>query len=274
MSGATTTRTPEQIREHYEIEKELAARLRNASRAERLVSYRELHDDLYRRVPHHPLLTRRLSDRQRHVRTERVMKLLRPYLEPDSVFLEIGPGDCAISVEVAKSARQVYAVDVTEEITRRPLPENCTRVISDGIGIPVPEASVDLAFSNQLMEHLHPDDAAEQLGNIYAALRDGGRYLCITPSRLLGPHDISEHFDDEATGFHLKEYLYRELVPLFEQTGFQNVNAIIGVKQRYTRIPNWLIVAAERVVERAPKSLRKRRPIRPLFAHINLIGTK
>jgi predicted SAM-dependent methyltransferase len=34
--------------------------------------------------------------------------------------------------------------------------------------------SVDLAYSNQLMEHLHPDDASEQLANVYRALKPGG----------------------------------------------------------------------------------------------------
>jgi precorrin-6B methylase 2 len=65
------------------------------------------------------------------------MRLLSPYLKKDAVFMEIGPGDCALSIEAAKTAKQVYAVDVTEGITRRPLPQNCRRVISDGIGIPV-----------------------------------------------------------------------------------------------------------------------------------------
>jgi SAM-dependent methyltransferase len=188
--------------------------------------------------------------------------------------MEIGPGDCALSIEAAKAAKQVYAVDVTEGITRRPLPQNCSRIISDGISIPVDAGSVDLAFSNQLMEHLHPDDAVEQLRNIYASLRDGGRYLCITPSRLLGPHDVSRYFDKVATGFHLKEYLYRELVPIFKHVGFRKVDAIIGVKQRYARIPGSFIVIAEGFVELVPKPIRKRRPIQSLFSGITLIGTK
>lgn len=57
MDGLTEqTRTRNQVREHYEIEKELAARLRNASREERRHLYSSLYDDLLRRIPHHPML--------------------------------------------------------------------------------------------------------------------------------------------------------------------------------------------------------------------------
>jgi hypothetical protein len=124
------------------------------------------------------------------------------------------------------------------------------------------------------MEHLHPDDAVEQLGNICASLRDGGKYLCITPSRLLGPHDVSKHFDKVATGFHLKEYLYRGLVPLFKCAGFRKVDAIIGVKERYARIPGWGFIIAERFVELVPRPLRQRRPFGQLLSRIVLIRTK
>jgi hypothetical protein len=36
-------------------------------------------------------------------------------------------------------------------------------LISDGSSIPVPHHSVDLAYSNQLMKHLHTADARAQL---------------------------------------------------------------------------------------------------------------
>jgi hypothetical protein len=52
-------RTAEQIREHYEIEKQLASRLRMAGKAERRTLYAALYDELYRRVPHHPQLTKK-----------------------------------------------------------------------------------------------------------------------------------------------------------------------------------------------------------------------
>jgi hypothetical protein len=63
-----------------------------------------------------------------------------------------------------------------------------------------------VAYSYQLMEHLHPGDALEQLVNIYQALKRDSVYCCVTPNRISGPHDISVYFDTVAQGLHLKEY--------------------------------------------------------------------
>ena len=57
-------RTQEQLLEHYNIEKELANRLRNASKEERRHLYTFLYDELFRRVPLHPQLTRKKSQEQ------------------------------------------------------------------------------------------------------------------------------------------------------------------------------------------------------------------
>jgi tetratricopeptide (TPR) repeat protein len=48
-------RPPEQIREQYDVERELADRLRAASREERKQLYTELYEELFRRIPHHQL---------------------------------------------------------------------------------------------------------------------------------------------------------------------------------------------------------------------------
>src|SRR6266545_3694618 len=185
-------RTMAEIQAHYAIEKELSDRLRHSGRADRLILYRTLNEELFRRVPSHPLLTRKKDPLARARKVAEEMKLLGPLLRPDSTFLEVGPGDCALSFEVARRVKKVYAIDVSEEITRsEAFPPNLELIISDGCAVPVAGESVDVAYSNQLMEHLHPDDGREQLRNIHAALKPGGKYLCITPNRLSGPHDIS-----------------------------------------------------------------------------------
>ena len=96
-----------------------------------------------------------------------------------------------MSLKVSKFvATIVYAVDVSEELTRLvEKPDNFKLLISNGTDIPIPASTVDIAYSNQLMEHLHPDDALEQLHNIWASLVHGGNYICITPSRVSGPHE-------------------------------------------------------------------------------------
>lgn len=274
----SANRTIDQLREHYEIEKELANRLRNASRQERRLLYSSLYDELYRRVPLHPQLTRKSSREETELAVSAQMKFIRPFLGKDVTFLEVGPGDCALSFEVAKFVRQVYAVDVSNEITKSSTwPANFHLVLSDGSSVPLPQNSVNVAYSNQLMEHLHPDDAFEQLENIYHALSPGGVYICITPNRLSGPHDISVFFDDVATGFHLKEYTNLELSSLFSKVGFSGVKVYLGVKGRYFRFPVFPFVLCEKLLEKLaylPRKALVRILLARFLLNVRFVGVK
>lgn len=251
-------RTPEQIREHYEIEKQLAQRLRNSTRQERQTLYSSLYDELFRSVPHHPQLTRKLSPEESAGKVAYEIRHFQSFLKRDTIFLEVGPGDCALSFEVTKLVKTVYAIDVSEEITKNLThPPDFKLILSDGTSIPIPANSVDVAYSNQLMEHLHPDDALEQLHNIYDVLTPGGIYICISPNRLSGPHDISRHFDTVATGFHLKEYTVTELDHLFKATGFSKVRIFVPIKKMRIFLPVFPAKLCEKILGPLPHSLRK-----------------
>jgi SAM-dependent methyltransferase len=271
-------RTPALIEEHYLIEKGLADRLRRASRDERRHLYTAVYDELYRRVPAHPQLTRKLDAEAQARAVAGRLRVLRPFLHADTTFLEVGPGDCALALEVSRIVKQVYAVDVSEEIGRGlEFPSNFKRVISDGCSIPVPVESVQVAYSDQLMEHLHPDDALEQLQNIYRALRAGGVYICITPNSLSGPHDISGYFDEVATGFHLREYTATELATIFRATGFRKVKILVGARRLRFALPVALVKWTESALKVLPRGLRKKAssglPLR-LILGITLVATK
>jgi SAM-dependent methyltransferase len=271
-------RTLEQIREHYEIEKELADKLRHASKQERRHLYSSLYNELYQRVPLHPQLTLKLSYKETIQAIRSPLKLLKRFLNIETRFLEIGPGDCALSFEVAKIVKQVYAVDVSDEITKTSTtPENFQLILSDGCSIPVLPNSVNVAYSNNLMEHLHPDDAFEQLRNIYDALVPCGVYICITPNRLTGPHDVSQYFDEIATGFHLREYTISELSTLLTEVGFSKVSAYIGAKGYYIKSSVNPLVLCERVLNMLPDTAREAiahsLPFRALL-NVRLVGMK
>ena len=251
------SRTMERIREHYRIEKALADRHRHSNREERRRLYTALYDELLREVPDHPQLTRKLSPtaQRRHVSSQ--MNVLKPFLTAETCFLEIGPGDCALSFEVAERVRRVVAIDVSEEITKSDVrPSNFELVISDGASVDVPPNSIDVAYSAGVMEHLHPDDSEVQLRNIYRALAPGGIYICTTPHRFSGPHDISRSFDEVATGFHLKEWTYAELRSVFGTVGFSKIDALIGYGRVYLKIPLWPLMLLENLLDWLPKSLQ------------------
>lgn len=273
-----TERTADQIREHYEIEKRLADRLRNSTRAERRTLYATVYDELFRSVPHHSQLTRKSSPEESTRKAISELKRFQSFLSREATFLEVGPGDCALSFEAAKHVKTVYAIDVSEEITRSSsCPQNFKLILSDGTSIPVPENSVDVAYSNQLMEHLHSDDALEQLHNIFNALKRGGVYICITPNRISGPHDISKYFDTVATGFHLKEYSVSELDNLFKKTGFSKVRVFLSIKKFRIFLPLFLIKLIERVLDMLRPETRKTISSSKLISKvlgINMIGIK
>lgn len=262
----TDTRTPEQLRQHYEVERELADRLRRATKEERRTLYSEVYDELFKRVPEHPQHTNKSSPERLAADVAEKMAIISPFLNSKTVFLEVGPGDCELAKTVAAQVAQVLAVDVSDEITKkRVLPENLRLVLSDGSTIPVPPGSVNVAYSNQLMEHLHPEDAVEQLRHLHAALAPGGVYVCITPSRLNGPHDISCVYDREACGFHLKEYTVGDLSALFRAVGFSRVCIIFGGRGKFMLLPTWPAVICEKLLGLLPYSLRKALALKPPF---------
>lgn len=253
---ASDGRTASQVRAHYEIETALAARLRQASKSERRNLYTELYDELFRRVPDHPML-RPSAPAAVALEVERQLRFLRRFLSPRTRFLEIGPGACALSFAVARRVRHVHGVEVSTELSRRPgAPENFTLHRTDGSSIDLPESSIDVAYSYQLMEHLHPEDALDQLHHIYRVLIPGGRYVCVTPNRLSGPWDVSMHFDRVATGFHLHEYTVDELRQLLHSVGFRRVQAYVGARGRYDRVPIAALCRLENGLARLPETLR------------------
>jgi SAM-dependent methyltransferase len=272
-------RTRAEAESHYKVEKELAARLMKSARDDRLQLYAALYDELFRLVPYHPLLIAGSDPELRKQEIDYLMKLIGSYVDSRTTYLEIGAGDCALSVEVAKLAKQVCAIDVSSAPSRNnAFPPNLRFVVSDGLSVPMPSDSVDLAFSNQLIEHLHPDDALEVTADICRTLVDGGKYICMTPHRFTGPHDVSRFFDEVATGFHLKEYSVRDLSNLLLRAGFSRVSLIVFSKGYHFEVPIAPFVWLEHLVARLPYGPRKRLAGAPgasaVFDRVIAVGTK
>jgi SAM-dependent methyltransferase len=272
-------RSPQQIREHYEVEKALAARLRGGTAAERKQLYGKLYDEMYQRLPHHPQLTRKVSVRETESSISLQLRFLARFIGKNATYLEVGPGDCALTFAVARRVRSAIGVDVSAEVTSSDhRPSNFELKLSDGTSIPVPAGSIDVAYSNQLMEHLHPDDARAQLLNLNRALRVGGLYVCVTPNRLTGPHDISRGFDTVATGFHLREYTNVELVDMFRECGFEPVKIYNSIRDRTFRVPTRPLLAFERWLVRQPPQRQRaflRQPlVRKLLNNCRLVAVK
>ncbi len=126
------------------------------------------------------------------------LQLLSKFLTRDSAFLEVAATDCSLSLSLAESVRRVYAVARSAVVTgTRRFPANFHLIAAEGNCIPVPQASVDLAYSNGLVDQLDPEQTCEQLASIQRALTRGGVFICCARNRLLGtgvapPHTFGE----------------------------------------------------------------------------------
>lgn len=255
-------RTPERVRAHYLLERGLSDQLRVAPAALRGEVYSKVYAELFSALPDHPQNAAPL-----HVgRSGREAALLHGLVKSTGAFLELGCGDASVCFALADRVATAYGLDVTDALVQRDrAPSNFTFLWTDGVTIPLPAGSVALAYSNQLMEHLHPDDAEAQLREVFRVLEPGGRYLCITPSCLTGPHDVSIFFDYEARGLHLREYDCRALRKLGLAAGFRRVDFHLLLRRKRIPLPYPLAALLEWTLDRLPArtraTLARSRPI-------------
>jgi SAM-dependent methyltransferase len=256
-----TERSQERLRRHYEVEKALADRLRRTtSREERIKLYESMYDTLFAAVPDHPRLTA-ANDRAFIERMNRGrLAIVAPYLRADSRVLDIGAGDCAFSFVLARRAKQVTAIDIAEgSAVLEAAPSNFQLLIYDGFHLPVRPGSIDLAFSDQLIEHLHVDDAEWHFRMIADALSPGGYYVFRTPHRYTGPHDVSMYFTKgDPQGFHMKEWTYGELKSVLHRSGYGKLTAIWYAKGVAVRVPLWIFLVKEQALKVWPRGLRRK----------------
>jgi SAM-dependent methyltransferase len=281
VSATVSVDLTDRLHEQCVFETNIAAKLRNAARRERTGLYGQVYDEYAQKFPES--LPKDSTAAERIAQYE--ASFLRRFLTPSTVVLEIGPGRCHLAFALAPFVKKIYGVDVSAlDTSSRVPPSNFELRLTDGVHMPVDSDSVDLVFSNQLMEHLHPDDANEQLRDVYRVLRKGGRYVCVTPSRANGPHDCSAYFDDlpcpiegghyRAAGLHLKEYTTRELVDTFKKVGFRRTTTYVGARGKYLPLPPAVITSVETSLRLIPPSWRKRSTLLGVILGNRVCATK
>lgn len=276
MNQTPQNHTPRQ-QEHYELEKSFAVRLKGAAKSERPLIYAEFYDELFRRFPDLRAVVQK-NDPAQWQKPSPQFKWLKPYLTPDTVFVDIGSGNAKLAFEVSRSVRKVYAVEVSREIAgHQSYPDNFELIISDACNISLPPDTADIIYSRHVIEHLHPDDAQEHLRNAQRLLRPSGVYICLTPNRLFGPHDASKGIDPVASGSHLKEYTISELAQALKQAGFQRVNIMWRLFGMPVHLPLWPFRLAERILYFLPHPVLIKVgnwPLVKLITNIRLIARK
>ena len=267
-------RSPERLRHHFEVERELAARLRASTREERTELFKTLYTELFDRVPDHPRLSRRETPEDSARNVESQLRLLRPWLEPEMTLLEIAPGDCRLGHAACGLCERVIGVDISDQrADPGESPPNFQLIVYDGYQLDLPAASADVAFSYQFLEHLHPDDVDPHFQLIHRILKPGGVYVFDTPHRYSGPHDVSAHFGETLECFHFQEWTFREMRRLLRRHGFDRTRAFRRGRPLDAQIANEINDACERVAGFLPGKLRKK-VSRRLFQSVTLAAQK
>jgi len=248
----------QEIKKIFDEEVYQSNRLRNATPEERKKLYSVVYEEYFKSLPFHPQFLVKNDESRKTNRVQFQLAYLNSFLDKKKELIEIGAGDCSLSIASSKKCAKVYALEVSKNISEEiDFPENVTLIHFDGYNIPLADNSIDLAYSNQLMEHLHPDDAIDQIKSIHRVLKPGGKYICITPNGINGPHDISRFFGDELVGFHLKEYTASELKELFLSLGFKKCKAFILIKNKRVELPWFLVTGLENLLLKKPMAKRK-----------------
>ena len=147
-------------------------------------------------------------------------------LMPPMVIADLGAGEGTFSQLLARRSKKVIAVDNSEKMVeygrewaRKHGVKNLEYRKGDLEEVPIPDATVDLAFFSQALHHAqHPDRAVAEASRI---LKPGGRIVVL---------DLLRHSYEEARELYADLWLgftEVEVTRFLRQAGFKNIETSI-----------------------------------------------
>ena len=258
--------TEEMILRHWELEKSLRKELLESNANERGDVFAACYSRLYSELE----WLNRLTDSQRKESPAiRYATWLSVIGQPPQKIYEVGSGNGQLIGYLAQCGFECKGTEITRERGARWSPKmaNLFWGNSDGVHLEQfePVNHYDVVLTDQVIEHLHPDDLPRHFHGVAAILKQGGRYILSTPHVSVGPADLSRVFGlDKSAGMHLKEYDYRELSSLLKQAGFNPIKSVIRLphkvrhlmgRQPHPRLSSVYLsylTAVEKLIARAP----------------------
>lgn len=230
--------TEEMVRRHWDLERALTRELLDSTPESRWETFERCYSQLYGELDW-------LNAFQGADST-----LLPDYLygdwaallgDPPLEVYEIGSGKGNLALYLAEKGFQVKGSEVTRQRGQRWIDEhpNLSWGVCDGVHFEEfePLDRYDAVISDQVIEHLHPDDLEAHFRSVLKILRPGGRYLMSTPHTAYGPMDVSRVFLlDEPHGMHLKEYTHAEILRALRRAGFSRVVAPLRLPRKVRRL--------------------------------------
>ncbi|MGY4234706.1 SAM-dependent methyltransferase [Bradyrhizobium sp. USDA 4449] len=246
--------------EQFQKERELASMIRSASPEHRDRAYQQAYSEFYRLFP-----AFEQNDSMEESRVKTTLAFLERFIRGSRIVIEVGAGHCYLAEAVAKHASLVVALDVAPLVDSSNFPSNLRHQVYDGKAIPVDANSADLVLSDNVLEHLHPDDALPQVDDMVRTLKTSGYIVILTPNKTNGPHDGSAGFTVNPEGLHLHEYTSLEIKRLLLRAGCKSVRAYIGAKGKYVAILPEIAAVVEWTASLFPRRFLRQRNIRWLL---------
>ena len=104
----------EQINQMYESEIKHSNRLRISDPIKRRLLYEKVYEDYYSELPFHPAFKLKEDAKTRNNRLEFQLYKIKALLNKKEIFVEIGAGDCSLSINIAPYVSKVYALEISE----------------------------------------------------------------------------------------------------------------------------------------------------------------
>ena len=212
-----------EVRLHADLEASLTDRLLSAPLAERGAIFEEAYSELYKKLPW-------LAS----VGTASGLEAWPKLMKPNSKVYEIGSGTGALAEYLARTGFDCTATEITQERGERDVSTvgGLRWRRTDGVHLDQFEepGSFDYLISDQVVEHLHPDDIITHFRTALILLKPGGSYIVRTPHRRHGPQDLSRVFKLENPVFmHLHEFNFLEFDYICRESGYSDVLGVMNL---------------------------------------------
>ena len=229
--------TEKMILTHWELEKELTSELLQSKPEERWETFDRCYTRLYSELK----WLNQFSDQANSISPQkRFREWLNTIGSSPKIVYEIGSGKGDLISYLAQNGFKCKATEITRERGQKHLTDSYSNLswgISDGVHLEKFESpkTYDIIISNQVIEHIHPEDLKTHFEGAHCILKEGGKYVFSTPHCYTGPHDVSRVFGhNEPKGMHLKEYLYSELSEVTNRAGFSRIYCAFTPKSIHT----------------------------------------
>lgn len=244
---------PEKLVASYLLEREFHTAVLQEPR---FATRRQMYDDIYTRVFEIYGSTFAIDVEAASTPRDALVDMLAPELSGRAI-LDVGCGAGQFLVSCARRANptRLLGLDVFAKDLDAPQHRLAFRR-SDIIRFSVDEP-FDVAITDNVIEHIAPQDVAEHLASIAAALKPDGTLIILTPHRDFGPWDVTRILDDSysgriaAQGTHLKEYTYAEMADLLHAAGFADLQTLhpktrLGLRPPHARMDLALFLRGEK----------------------------